>query len=126
MGSIGSTATPRIGTTFPLDLTAVLDPGRGFVTALSTTDIQPGIPVGRRFIPLTPDSMFFITAQNMLPVVFQNFTGVLGASGTAQARIVIPNLPVLVNLKLYAAFVTYPGATGVHTISNPFTFTIMP
>ena len=70
--------------------------------------------------------MFFLTARNLLPGIFQNFSGVLDGCGTAQARIAIPNLPALVNLKLHAAFVTYSGAARVRTISNPYTFTILP
>ena len=124
IGSLGSPGIPQIGTTFSLDLLAVRDPNLSYFLALSMTDITPGIGVGRRIIPLVPDSMFFLTALNLVPAIFQKFLGTLDSSGAARAGIAIPNVPALVNIKFHAAFVTYPVATGVKTISNPFTFTI--
>jgi hypothetical protein len=80
--------------------------------------------MGRRFLPLTPDTFFYITAANALPAVFMDFHGALSASGTATAKLMIPNAPPLVGIKAYTAFVTYPAPTGVNVISNPLTFMI--
>jgi len=124
VGSLSSTGTPKIGTSYTLDLSAVMDANKAYLLALSMTDIQPGIPIARRFIPLAADSMFFLTAMNLIPVMFQQFQGVLSGAGAAQAKIAIPNMPALVNIKIYGAFITYPGAAGVNAISNPFTFVI--
>jgi len=127
VGSLSSTGAPKIGTTYTLDLSAFADKSMAYVAALSVADITPGIGVDRRLIPLVPDTMFFLTVLNVVPSVFVDFQGSLSAStpATAQAKIVIPNLPALVNIKFYAAFITYPGGPmGIKTISNPFTFTI--
>ena len=125
VGSLSSTGIAKIGTTFALDLSAVRDGGLAYVTALSLSGLTPGLPIDRRIVPIVPDNLFLLTAQNKVPVLFQNFQGVLSKSGSARSRIAIPSLPALVSLNFYAAYLTYPGGPkGVKTISNPFTFTI--
>jgi hypothetical protein len=127
VASLGSAGIPRVGTAFPLDLAAVRDGGKSYILALGLSGLQPGLPVDRRFIPLVPDNLFFTTAANQLPFLFQNFTGVLNASGSAQAIFNIPAVPALANLPVYGAFITVPGGPiGINAISNPFTFTIQP
>lgn len=125
VGSLGSTGQPKIGSTYQLDLSAVMDPGMAYATAISLTGLTPGIPIGRRIIPLTPDLWFYITVGNTIPALFQNFHGTLNTSGIGQAKFNIPNVPALAGIKVYSAFITYPGATGLKTLSNPFTFTIV-
>ncbi len=125
VGSLSSTGIAKIGTTFALDLSAFQDGGMAYVTALSLTGLTPGLPIDRRLVPLVADDLFLLTAQNKVPVLFQNFQGVLSKSGTARCSIAIPSLPALVSLNFYAAYLTYPGGPkGVKTISSPFTFTI--
>jgi len=125
VGSLSSTGVPRIGTAYVLDLSALLEGGKTHVLALSLSGITPGLPVDRRNFPLVADDLFFITAANLVPSLFQNFTGILNAAGKGQATLNIPNLPALVNLPVYGAFVTAPGGpSGINVISNPFTFTI--
>ena len=127
IGSLSSAGVPKIGTAFPLDLAALQDGGKAYILALSLTGLTPGLPIDRRFIPLVADNLFFTTAANQIPAIFQNFSGVLSAGGTAQATFNIPNLPPLVSIPVYGAFITAPGGpSGVNTISNPFTFTIQP
>lgn len=122
-GSILSTATPKIGSTYPLLLQAPREAGQGYLTALTLSGIAPGIAVGRRFIPAVPDTLFFLTVGNVLPTVFVNFAGTLDSTGAATAKVVIPNLPALVGLKVDALFVTF-GTGGLGAISNPWRFTI--
>ncbi|MBN2490295.1 MAG: hypothetical protein JXQ29_05550 [Planctomycetes bacterium] len=64
--------------------------------------------------------------RGYLPSVFQGYAGVIAATGTATAGIQIPNVPALVGVKIYTAFVTLkPSArSGVHAISNTVDFTI--
>ena len=125
VGSLSSTGTPKIGTTFPLDLSAPTDGGKNYVLAMSMAGINPGLPIDRRFIPLVPDVILFMSVNNLVPAIFQDFSGALNASGAAQAKLNIPNLAALVSLPMYGAFVTVPGGpAGVSAISNPFTFTI--
>ncbi|MBN2489818.1 MAG: hypothetical protein JXQ29_03090 [Planctomycetes bacterium] len=126
VGSLKSLAAPRLGTAFPLDISALADAGKSYVLGLSMTGIQPGIALQNRFLPLVPDSLFFVTVQNLVPSLFRGFQGVLDGSGMARASLVIPNAPALVNLALHAAFVTWTGTAGLSTISNPLTFTIAP
>jgi hypothetical protein len=125
IGSLSSTGVPRIGTAFPLDLAALQESNKAYVLALSLTGLTPGLPIDRRYVPLVADNLFFTTAANNLPSIFQNFTGVLDASGSAQATFHIPNIPALVSVAVYGAFVTAPGGpAGIRVISNPYTFTI--
>jgi hypothetical protein len=119
-------STPRIGTTFKMDLTAWQDGGQAYATALSVGGLGTFIQPDRRIIPLVPDTFFYITVLNAVPSVFQNFSGVLGSQGTAQAGVAIPNVGGLVGVKAYTAYVTYPGGPGgIKTISNPLTFSII-
>jgi len=123
VGSLSSFGIPRIGTKSPLDLSAIADTGMAYAMAISLAGIQPGLPFGRMNLPLVPDTIFYITAANTIPLVFQNFHGTLDTSGAAKANLAIPNMGVLAGIKVHAAFVTYPGPAGVKTVSNPFTFT---
>jgi hypothetical protein len=124
VASLSNTAAPKIGTTFDLNLLSVKEPGKAYLMAMSMAGTTPGIPVDRRFIPLVPDSMFYLSALGILPSVFQKFQGVLDASGAARAGLAIPNNPALVAVTFHNAFVTYPGPLGVNAISNPLTITI--
>jgi len=125
IGSLVSSSAPKIGTAYPLDLTAYADGGKIYILGMSFTGLRPALPIDRRFVPLAADNLFFLTIGNALPMIFTNFTGTLSAAGTARATLNIPNVPALVNIKLYAAYVTLPGGpAGVNTISNPLTFTI--
>ncbi|MBN2490676.1 MAG: hypothetical protein JXQ29_07495 [Planctomycetes bacterium] len=123
LASLASTATPRIGTTYPLDLSAVTEGGKIYGTALTASGLMPVFKIGRRYIPLTPDHVFVATVTNQLPGIFVGFQGVLSASGAGQAKIALPAIPGLVGVKIDACFVTYDAA-GVRTISNPWGFTI--
>ena len=123
LGSMASTGAPKIGTTYPLDLSAVAGGGKGYTTALTMTGLSPMLQVGRRFIPLVPDNLFLVTAANLLPGLFQNFQGVLNASGTGQAQVVLPNIAALVGVQIDGCFVTY-DVTGLLAISNPWGFQI--
>jgi len=123
IASMTATGAPRIGTTYPLLLSAVTEAGKAYVTALTMNGLLPLIRIGRRFIPLAADNLFFVTLSNALPGLFMNFQGVLGAGGTGQARFVIPNLPPLVGIRLDGCFITYDGG-GVRGISNPWGFRI--
>ena len=123
VASMNSVSLPKIGTTYPLDLSGVAEGGKTYVAALSMSGLMSMIQVGRRYIPLVADSLFFTTVLNKIPPVFQNFQGVLNASGAGQAKIAIPNLAPLVGIKMDGCFVTF-DVSGLHAISNPWGFTI--
>ncbi|MBN2490675.1 MAG: hypothetical protein JXQ29_07490 [Planctomycetes bacterium] len=123
LASIASVRAPQIGTSYPLDLSAVAEGGKVHGTALTTSRLMPLLKIDRRYIPLAPDALFWLTVGNQAPGIFSNFHGVLGASGTAQAKIAIPAVLGLVGVQVDACFVTYDGG-GVRAISNPWGFSI--
>ena len=115
----------KIGQTALLDLTAARSTSRPYVLGASFGD-QPGIAVpGPRMIPLEPDALFY--SFWVLPEIFKNFSGSLSASGTAQAQVAIPDLPLVVGTTMYTAFVTLdpaaPGGMRDISASRPITFT---
>ena len=123
VASMDSTGAPKIGTTYPLNLSAVTEGGQAYATALSMSGLMPVLQFDRRFVPIAADSIFYLTLLNVLPTVFINFQGVLSASGTASAGVAIPNAVPLVGLQVDGCFVTYDG-TGARAISNPWGFQI--
>ena len=60
---------------------------------------------------------------NVLPGTFQNFHGVLGATGAGQAKVAIPNAAALVGVNVDGCFVTFDTG-GLRAISNPWRFQI--
>ena len=123
LGSMSSTALPKIGTTYPLDLGGVAEGGKTYVAAVTMSGLMSMVQVGRRYIPLVADSLFYLAVLNVLPSTFVNFQGVLNATGAGQAKVVIPNIPALVGVKVDSCFVTFDGG-GLRAISNPWGFTI--
>ena len=95
----------------------------------SSLSAGQGIPLGHglRF-PLDPDPLFFATAQNLLPGLFQNYSGILDIAGSAGLTIQVPNIPALAGITLHTAGLTLNRntLTGVHLISNVETVTIEP
>lgn len=125
VASLDSVSLPRIGTNYAMGLTAVKDAGKSYSLASSLSGSAPGLPIDRRFVPVVPDNLFFLTVQNLAPTIFRQYVGVLSASGTAAATFAIPNIGALVGVKVTTAFVTYPGGpAGVNSISNPHHLTI--
>jgi len=90
---------------------------RPYVMAASFTDLF-GIPLpdGRR-IPLDLDALMFLSMN--LPSLFQNFQGVLDASGTGLATLNLPPAPALKGLKFGLAFITLNpfSPSGIQVIS---------
>ena len=112
------------GTTVNLDLTAPTDAGKPYQVG-SSLGTGP-IPIGKRQINLSPDNMLVASVGGHLPSVFVGYTGLLDAAGKAQAKLVIPNIPALIGVRLHSAFVTLDTAapSGIRSISNTFSFSI--
>jgi hypothetical protein len=123
VASMNSTGTPRIGTAYPLDLNGAAEGGKNYAAAVTLSGLMPMIPVGRRFIPLAADSLFFLSVTNVLPGIFVNFYGVLGPTGQGQATLAIPYAVPLVGARIDGCFVTY-DAGGIRALSNPWKFMI--
>ncbi len=121
-GLLGS-GTGKIGSTVALDLRGPADIGFPYQAATSLG--QGPTIVGSRSISLTVDPLFIVSVRGVLPTVFVNYAGTIGASGRASAGIVIPPFPALVGIQLHSAFITLGGA-GVRHASNTWSFQIQP
>ena len=112
------------GTTIALSLFAPADGGLPYVTG-SSLGVGP-IPIDTRKLGLGLDAILGASVNGYLPMIFQNFTGILDAGGKATAGINIPNLPALKGIRIYSAFLTLKqGApSNIQSISNTFVFTI--
>ncbi len=110
------TATP--GGTVNFTLSSTRDPGLPYqvVSSLGTGPI----PIGTRSLGLSLDNVFSLSLKNLAPTIFQNYAGVLVASGRGTAAFAIPNIAQLRGIVVYHAFVTISGSApqGVQSISN--------
>ncbi|MBN2491585.1 MAG: hypothetical protein JXQ29_12115 [Planctomycetes bacterium] len=118
--------SPKPGGKVTLDLFAAADAGLPYQLG-SSLGLGP-IVLGSRQIDLSLDDLLVLSVGNLLPAVFVNYSGVLDASGKAQAAIQIPNLPVLVGVRMHTAFVTVDPLApfGIKSISGAETLTILP
>jgi hypothetical protein len=70
------------------------------------------------------DSLFFLTAQNLAPTIFQQFAGTLSPFGSATARIKLPaSFPANLGLTVFCAAVIYTPQ-GVVQVTNTHWFEI--
>jgi hypothetical protein len=116
--------TGRVGTTVNLDLLAAPDAGKVYQVG---TSLGGGpIPIGNRTLGLSPDALLVISVTGVLPNVFQSYTGRLDGSGKAQAKLAIPNFPVLTGVRLYNAFLTVDANApeGISLISPTALLTV--
>jgi hypothetical protein len=121
---ITGSGSPSVGGTVKLDLVAPADAGLPYQVGTSLGNGP--IPIDTRFLNLSPDSLLVVTVNGYLPAVFQNYAGLLDTSGKGQATIHIPNLPPIIGVRLYSAFVTVKATapSGLETISPTYDFTI--
>ena len=112
------------GTPITLSLSAPSDGGLPYVVG-SALGGGP-IPIDTRWLNLSLDAMLDASVNGYLPMIFQNYAGILNASGKATATLNIPNLPGLKGIRIYTAFLTLKqGApSNIQSISNTFIFTI--
>jgi len=112
------------GGTVTLRLDEPADAGRPFQIG---TSLGAGpLPLGTRWILLSPDNLLVVTVNDHWPSVFSGYRGVIDAKGEARATIHIPNQPALIGVRLHSAFVTLDPAAplGIRSISNTFSFSI--
>jgi len=121
---LAGSGAPRPGNTYSLALNSSADSGLPFQLG-SSLGTGP-IPVDKRQLGLSPDDLLVVTVNNYWPAIFSGYRGVIGANGQAQAAIHIPNLTVLIGLRLHTAFVTLSAAapSGIRSISNTLSFSI--
>jgi hypothetical protein len=121
---LAGSGSPKPGGVVNLDLLAPADGGLAYQVG-SSLGTGP-IPLGNRQIDLSLDDLLVITVSGLVPSVFQNYSGLLDASGKARATINILNDQKLIGVRIHSAFVTIDPASpfGIRSISNTFTFTI--
>ena len=115
---------PGPGGTVALTLTATDDTGLPYLLGSS---FGPGpFWIGNRQVGLSPDDLLVVSVNGYWPWIFSGYQGLIGTNGHAKAIINIPNIPALIGLRIYSAFVTLsPSAPlGIKSISNTFSITI--
>jgi hypothetical protein len=100
--------------------------GDAYQVALSYTGFGPGLKLGKFTLHLTPDDLFYLTAQNLAPGMFRNFSGVLSTNGRplAAPNVMIPRITGLRGVRLWAAAVTFNARNGVTGVSNCWGITL--
>jgi len=123
--NIVGTGTPRPGNTVTLMLSS---PADGTLPYQVGTSLGTGpIMIDVRPLGLGLDGVLIASVSGSLPMVFQDYSGVLQTNGSGQAKLNIPNLSVLVGIRLHSAFLTIKlgEPSNVKSISNTFSFTIL-
>jgi hypothetical protein len=119
----GSGATSP-GSTVVLALTAPGDPGLPY--QVGTSQGTGPIPIDRRRLGLSPDALLAASVSGFLPSIFEGYVGLLDATGQGKAKLHLPNLTVLIGVRLHSAFLTLDAGapSGVKSISNTFSFSV--
>ena len=114
---------PRVGQRIDLPISSPLDPGADYV-ALASFGIQNGLPIGGRLFALDFDPL--LQSSLSLPSIFIDFIGRLDANGTGQCAVQLPNMPGLVGLELYTAYLLIDPTMffGIGGMSNAQYFNV--
>ncbi len=107
---------PILGTTIHFTISDLLHPTSGYGLAFSTMTSPPFI-FGSHVIPLTPNSVFYLSLSNPEQIFLFNSTGITDPLGRATAVWTIPYIPSLNGLPLYFAFVIV-NASDIQTVSS--------
>ena len=112
------------GTTLDFTLMAMADAGLPYQMGSSLGNGP--IMIDTRKLELSPDDLLVLSVTGVLPMVFQDYIGILDTTGMARAKLNIPNYPALKGIRIYTAFGTLKASapSGVSSISNSFLFTI--
>jgi hypothetical protein len=123
--NIAGSGNPTPGS--PIDF-ALLSPGDAGLPYQVGTSLGDGpTPIDTRTLGLSLDDLLVVSTSGLWPGIFVGYSGILDAQGQAKARINIPGLAALKGVRLHTAFVTVLGSapSGIRSISNTFTFTIL-
>lgn len=122
--SITASGTPSPGQTINFDLSAPAD-GSLFYQVASSLGKGP-IALGNRTLELTPDELMKVSVNNLLPMIFVNYSKQLDAQGKGKASLKLPAIPALVGVRFYTAFVTLDvnAPLGIKNISPTATISI--
>jgi len=124
--TITASGKPVPGGTVTLDLSAPADGGLAYQIG-SSLGTGP-IPIDSRQLGLSPDAILMASVNGWMPTVFKDYTGYLDAAGKGKGTLNIPNIPILVGIKVHSAFVTLDSTapSGVKSISPTETISITP
>jgi len=122
--SITASGKPSPGGMVTLHLSSAGDAGLTYQIG-SSLGTGP-ILIDSRKLGLSADAILVVSVGGYLPSVFKDYAGVLDAAGKGTGTINIPNIPVLVGLKIHSAFVTLDTSapSGIKSISPTETFSI--
>jgi hypothetical protein len=122
--SLVGTGSGKPGT--PIAFSLLASPDAGLPYQMGSSLGNGPISLGNRQIGLTPDNLLVVSAGGLLPMIFQNYVGLLDAQGQAAAQLDIPNIPALKGVRIHTAFVTLKASApfGIGNISNTFLFTV--
>ena len=124
-------ASPLVGAQLRLDLTSAARPGatvplvltaagsRGLVYQAGASLGDGPIPIDSRALRLSPDALFWISVNGLLPQVFSGFAGRLDSRGQAKARVRVPADAGLIGIDVRLAFITIDAGapSGVREIA---------
>jgi len=126
---IVASGTGRPGTAVQIRLQSrkPSDAGRLYQLACAFTYTSGLKMPNGEYLDLTIDNLFLLTATNVLPTVFQGFTGFLDTNGNAVATVQIPaGFPPNLGITIYVSGVVIdpnvPG--GVSTVGNTHWFVL--
>ena len=115
---LAGSGTGKPGTTYTYFATSANEPGLAY--QMGSSFGNGPIPIDTRSLGLSPDMLLFLSTGGLLPTVFKNYGGFLDTAGKATATMDIPNIPSLIGIHIYTAYVTLQASapSGVASISN--------
>jgi len=117
--NLTSSGSPQLARPYKITFNAPVD-GRKFYAGAASFG-KGRIPLSpHNPMPLSPDDLFFLTAENRIPTIFANIHGLLNTSGQATAVVTLPKVSSLVGMSFYMAFVTLDSSKplGIRTVSS--------
>ncbi|MBN2489934.1 MAG: hypothetical protein JXQ29_03680 [Planctomycetes bacterium] len=123
--SIFGSGTTKPGSTVTFVLSS---PGDSGLPYQAGTSLGTGpIVIDTRQLDLSLDAVLQASTGGTLPSVFEAYSGNLDAAGAGQAKLHLPNIPLLVGIRLHTAFLTIKlgEPSNVKSISPTFSFTVL-
>lgn len=114
--------TPAVGAAVPITLNAPAQPNDVYVIGMSGST-NSGFVANGAFISLDYDPLLLTSLDGSFPTVFQNFSGLLDATGTANGIVLaIPQIPGLACAPLFLQGVVLPSGSATIVPTNVATF----
>lgn len=125
---INAVGVAKPGSPLAIDLASrhLGEAGKNYVLAASFAT-RPGFRVAGRWVHLAVDNLFILTARNVLPTVFRNWSGALDVFGNAKASLVLPpGFPPNSGIRIHVQGVILDPAApgGIASTTNTLHFTL--